>query len=492
MNAEIIKSNGLQLVTTLSDPDNLNQLVVSLLPAEEEHAGSDNLLKKVLAGLFYKFKCFISKPREVHHESSRKTRPRSLKARTTHRSKSDEDDCLKRIQENLAWEMWRVGDWIVNIKHVDWEDKKLIFTVHLEEEESPESLQWDIKKTYTDMKCFCRQFKYSNNLATILELEESEVTDEGKEEVRASVEHFLQKLVSDHEYGRTRDVFLFLFPVKLLNEEEHYGDMPGFLNGLAHLIYQEEEDATNFSVFASSCPPNTIQQPESTAGSLEDHLSSVDKDNHLPTASPQPVADSDSSNENSSQDKTEDSDNPRKKTTKIRECSPRSPKVSYRSGRCRKLKRTKQQLKPTKVICDLLKEISGNSLFIKLIGCCEKIMDKRVYSFLNGVKPAEEVVAEYISKLWPEVPQAPAPPRTEEEKKESRDQARNLISDKYSRFVVLSKRDLESVFDLFQNSEGNKILVYRLLSFLLKEIFPSEQLEVTTAALLKVTNLTAS
>lgn len=32
-----------------------------------------------------------------------------------------------------------------------WEDDELTFTVHLEEEESPENLQWDIKKTYMDV-----------------------------------------------------------------------------------------------------------------------------------------------------------------------------------------------------------------------------------------------------------------------------------------------------------------------------------------------------
>lgn len=35
-----------------------------------------------------------------------------------------------------------------------WEDEELIFTVHLEENDSPENLQWDIKKTYMDVIYF--------------------------------------------------------------------------------------------------------------------------------------------------------------------------------------------------------------------------------------------------------------------------------------------------------------------------------------------------
>lgn len=37
------------------------------------------------------------------------------------------------------------------VLQADWEEDELIFTVHLEEEESPENLQWDIRKTYMDV-----------------------------------------------------------------------------------------------------------------------------------------------------------------------------------------------------------------------------------------------------------------------------------------------------------------------------------------------------
>lgn len=35
-----------------------------------------------------------------------------------------------------------------------WEDEELNFMVHLEEKDSPENLQWDIKKTYMDLIYF--------------------------------------------------------------------------------------------------------------------------------------------------------------------------------------------------------------------------------------------------------------------------------------------------------------------------------------------------
>lgn len=49
----------------------------------------------------------------------------------------------------------------------DWEEEQLTFTVHLEEKDSPENLQWDIRKTYMDVvyfhnrwqvRCFLRKY----------------------------------------------------------------------------------------------------------------------------------------------------------------------------------------------------------------------------------------------------------------------------------------------------------------------------------------------
>lgn len=42
----------------------------------------------------------------------------------------------------------------LTVSQAVWEDEELIFTVHLEECDSPENLQWDIKKTYMDVIYF--------------------------------------------------------------------------------------------------------------------------------------------------------------------------------------------------------------------------------------------------------------------------------------------------------------------------------------------------
>ncbi|XP_034546687.1 uncharacterized protein si:rp71-46j2.7 isoform X2 [Notolabrus celidotus] len=160
-----------------------------------------------------------------------------------------------------------------------------------------------------------------------------------------------------------------------------------------------------------------------------------------------------------------------------------------------------EQLEATKAIFDLLKEISGNSILINIFDAILKpvmpILKKKVNAFLNKMNPTEQQMAVYIDtmrdKQWPDCqPATPSPPRTEEEKNETRDKAHNLISARYSNYLVLKKTDMEAVFNLFQESEENKTLVYMLLSFLLKEFFPDEHsLNVSAVALHKVTNSTS-
>lgn len=117
-------------------------------------------------------------------------------------------------------------------------------------------------------------------------------------------------------------------------------------------------------------------------------------------------------------------------------------------------------------------------------------------SFLDKMNPTEEQMAAYIDTMrerqWPEFPPtAPPPLRTEEDKNETREKAHNLISARCrtpslpfkeifgyflaasnisvmyffffpvdSNHLVLKKTDMESVFNLFQEREENKTLVY--------------------------------
>lgn len=61
------------------------------------------------------------------------------------------------------------------------------------------------------------------------------------------------------------------------------------------------------------------------------------------------------------------------------------------------------------------------------------LLFRKVNSFLDKMNPTEEQMASYIDTMrerqWPEFPPtAPPPPRTEEDKNETREKAHNLIS----------------------------------------------------------------
>ncbi|XP_030252247.1 uncharacterized protein LOC115568798 [Sparus aurata] len=656
---EIIALKGLGLlVTWLSDPDNLNQLVVSQLDSVspkgsvEELSGSDldqtslasqegqceggeaslegagiqtrtrskakrkgNKLKEGWSKFVDKMKSKKAKKKKMkklEHElvlrvmaiqgdasndedvSSREGSIHSQQ--DSDREDSDLENYLTSVQEDmmefkLSYEMWRVGRWAVSIPHADCEEEELIFTVHLEEKDSPENLQWDIRKTYMDVIYFRNRWQDSTSLPMILVLEESEINDEkAKEEARVSVENFLQELVSDNLIGHTQPVFQFLCPLeKLLNEEEHYGGVWGLLSGLAYFLTpgQEEEESSSPQIEAPKEFLSRSSHLESTPLPLENPGASTKMGINVPDAAIPSIVisecdppseppegaetEKEPANENCSQDKTEDSDNPLtshfkmifKGLTRSRSqdslastktngdedqpdldstphCSqngglhgdsvdgPSWLHFSTRSNKKEKIcfkmsvgaHKAKgkdqgtltrgedaqgqksqvnwEQLEGAKAIFDLLKEICGNSILINIFDAILKpvmpILKKKVNSFLNKMNPTEVQMAAYIDtmrdKQWPEFqPAAPPPPRTDEEKNETRERAHSLISARYSNYLVLKKTDMDSAFNLFQNSEENKTLVYILLSFLLKEFFPSEHsLHVSAAALQKVTN----
>ncbi|XP_075959613.1 uncharacterized protein LOC142962838 isoform X2 [Anarhichas minor] len=641
---EIIAVRGLGLlVTWLSDPDNLNQLVVSQLDSvtpkgcEEELCGSDpdqtsvasqegegeaegreeslegagisttriktksNKLKEGLSKFVDKLKCKKGKrkmkKKKMEQEQERRLmwvqRDRSSEDDVSSREgfihiqqdfdgeDSDLEDYLTSVQEEmmefkLSYEMWRIGCWAVGIPHADWEDEELIFTVHLEEKGSPENLQWDIRKTYMDVVYFRNRWQDSTSLPTILVLEESEVNGEVQEEAKASVEHFLQELVSDNLIGPTQPVFQFLCPLdKLLNEEEHKGGVWGLLSGLAYFLTpgQEEEESSSPQTEAPKEIIKPSPHPESTALPLENPDAFTEEGSEVDGASIPTIvvskhgsppewlveADSpsfvhsDSSNGNCSQDKPEDSDNPLTSPFKMifkgltrsrsqeslvstkntsdedplesdsspHSCqngdlqgralhfSARSDKMSFKvsSGAIKTKGKDQgtssrgedsQCQKATKAIFDLLKEISGNSILINIFDAILKpvmpILKKKVNSFLNKLNPTELQMAALINtmrnKQWPDFQRAvPHVPRTDEQKNETRERAQNIINGRCSNYLVLKKTDVEMVFNLFQNSKENKMLVYMLLSFLLREFLPDENsLNVSAAVLSKVNN----
>ncbi|XP_074504689.1 uncharacterized protein LOC141775328 isoform X2 [Sebastes fasciatus] len=656
---EIVALKGLgQLVTWLSDPDNLNLLVVSQLDSvtskgsEEELCGSDpdqtslasqegegegsevslegagiststrvkakrkaNKLKEGWSKFVDKMKSKKAKKKKMKKmeqdlvlrimaiqgdvsEDNVSSREGSVYSQQdSDREDSDLENYLTSVQEDmmefkLSYEMWCVGRWAVSIPHADWEDEELIFKVHLEEMGSPENLQWDIRKTYMDVIYFRNRWQDSTSLPAVPVLEESEVNNEVTEEGRVSVEHFLQELVSDNLMGHTQPVFQFLCPLdKLLNEEEHYGGVWGLLSGLAYFLTpgQEEDESSSPQTEAPKEIITPCLHPESTALPLENPdvpgasiptivISHHDPPSELPKEAetekePQSAENSDTSNENCSQDKTEDSDNPltshfkmifrglsrtrsqeslvSTKTSSDEDLlesdslphssqnggvlgesaegpswlhfstrSIKKEKICFRmssgankakgkdqgtstrglDSRCQRSQVNWEQLEATKAMFDLLKEISGNSILINIFDAILKpvmpILKKKVNSFLNKMNPTEVQMAGYIDTLrdkqWPDFqPAPPPPPRSDEEKNETRERAHSLINARYSNYLILKKTDMESVFNLFQDGEENKTLVYMLLSFLLREFFPNEHsLNVSAAALQKVTNST--
>ncbi|XP_034037568.1 uncharacterized protein si:rp71-46j2.7 isoform X2 [Thalassophryne amazonica] len=305
---EIIALKALgPLVSWLSDPDNLNQLVVSQLDSvtpkgsveelsgsdqeqasSQEGEGSEASLEEAEGSTSKRTKSKRNKLKEgwskfVDKMKSKKAKKKKMKKmeqelmmtfmqcasctnedvsnmegsihsqHDSDREDSDLDDYLKSVQEDmlefkLSYEMWRVGCWAVSIPHADWDNEDLIFTVHLEEKDSPENLHWNIRKTYMDVIFFRNRWQDSPSLPQLVALEHKEQSDKVKEEVRASVEHFLQELVSDNTIGHTQPVFLFLCPLdKLLNEDEHYGGVWSILSGLAYFLTPGQEEEENVS-----------------------------------------------------------------------------------------------------------------------------------------------------------------------------------------------------------------------------------------------------
>ncbi|KAM4732651.1 uncharacterized protein FYW61_008349 isoform 2-T2 [Anableps anableps] len=645
---EIIALKGLGLmVNWLSDPDNLNQLVVNQLDSvalkssaeelrvsdpdrasvasqegEDDEEGSEvnspgaeastgpgfmlkrrgDKLRKGWSKFVDKMKSKKAKKKKIkkmeqelvmriityqgdgsNEEDADSKEGSLLSQEDSEREDSDLDDYLASVQEDmmefkLSYEMWRVGCWAVSIPHADWEGDELIFTVHLEEKDSPENLQWDIKKTYMDVVYFRNRWQDFTSLPTIFTLEDSEVNNKVKEEATES------ELVSDAMIGHTQPVFQFLCPLdKLLNEEEHYEGVWGILSGLAYFLTPGQEEEENSSLQTEVPKENTVPSPhpESTPLSVENHCYSTPTQNGSPfptivvsqynsppkhpeeaKVNRQPAANADTPHENCFQEKPEDSDNTlsshfkmiirgltrsrsqeslssakasgdeeqpdetqqagaeglsrlscsSKSNKKERTCFRMSGGAGKAKGKettqgtlqrgedaqCQRGQGNREQLESTKAIFDLLKEISGNSILINIFDAILKpvmpILKKKLNSFLNKLNPTEDQMAAYIdtlrSKLWPEIQQVTAPhPRTDEEKKETRERAHELINARYSNSLVLKKTDVESVFNLFQNKEENKTLICMLLAFLLREFLPNEHsLHISAAILQKVTN----
>ncbi|XP_062381006.1 uncharacterized protein si:rp71-46j2.7 isoform X3 [Sardina pilchardus] len=229
------------LVTWLSDPDNLNQLVVGQLDggvvsqsvedlceseredgassseSEDDGASADDAedvpRKKTKAGkklkegwskFLEKMKSKKAKKKELKKKEQElmfkalgQQSPASLdedcnaassnegSVRSETDSESEDSDLetyLTSVQEDmmefkLSYEMWRVGNWNVTVKNVQQENEELCFTVHLEERDNPENLHWDVMKTQTDLLHFHSRWQDMSGLPSVSAI----VDDKGRD-----------------------------------------------------------------------------------------------------------------------------------------------------------------------------------------------------------------------------------------------------------------------------------------------------------------------
>ncbi|CAL8263071.1 unnamed protein product [Lota lota] len=329
---EIIALKGLELlVTLLSDPDHLNQLVVSQLDtatpkssveelcgsdcegaAQEEEESEDSKGEESTKKLKEGWAKFVDRVKNKRQKKKAMKKMKKIEQELIFRaminqgpltekengcsregsirSQQDSDpmqgnleNYLASFQEDmmqfkLSYEMWCIGHWTVSIPNVEGEKGELFFTLHLEERDNPENLSWDIRKTYLQIMYFRNRWQDATRLPSITNLEPNshqEASAELREEVRASVELFLQELVSDELIGHTQPVFQFLCPLdKLLNEEENAGGVWGLLSGLAYLLTpgqeeEEEEEEENSLLVDANAKVLCSPEPETTTLNAE-------------------------------------------------------------------------------------------------------------------------------------------------------------------------------------------------------------------------------
>ncbi|XP_016087641.1 uncharacterized protein [Sinocyclocheilus grahami] len=465
------------------------------------------------------------------------------------------------MEFRLSYEMWRVGKWAVHVTNVQKENEELCFTLHLEEKNNPENLNWDVKKTQSEILNFHSLWQDTSTLPTISAIVEKTKQDlDGAyaEEVGSALEHFLQELVSDAQLGHTQPVFQFLCPiVQLLSNKEHKGGVWSFLNGLASFLNpgqdedeshnprrEEKLDGAGASVHnsgQSTAQPACIDTDEEPKGGIvegpneeTDTFKSREPDMEDQTSDEQDVvsdgqeslaesldifvnrsklvspsghsSDLLSSVMNHTEGLQSDSvdgftsaqsggkTNKKEKLTQKKLHGPQKIKVKEKTGQLKDemanqpqaQKKEPQnnwdQVEATKAIFELVKEITGNSVFINIFDAILKavqpLVKKKINNFLKKMHPTEAQIASYIDnfreKMWPEGNAPIQPPHDSEEKHETKEKALQLINSKYSNSLILKKTDVETVFKIFQDTEENKKLVYMLLSYILGEFLPGE------------------
>ncbi|XP_056625892.1 uncharacterized protein si:rp71-46j2.7 isoform X2 [Triplophysa dalaica] len=467
-----------------------------------------------------------------------------------------------RMEFKLSYEMWRVGKWAVQVRNVQKENDELCFMVHLEERNNPENLQWDVRKTQSEILHFHSLWQDTSalpSISTIVEKSNRELDDAYTEEVRSALEQFLQELVSDAQLSHSQPVFQFLCPLaRLLSEEEDDGGVWGLLSGLANFLTpgQDEEEshnlrredkldearapvnhatpnparlactdtteeldggimedatAVNFRFWTpqeselqvqdskqiSDEPDGVLEGQENLAESLDIFVNRSKLISPVVHSSDVPNLTS-NRNEDLQADTTDGFRRKKEQLTHKKTNSLPKLKGKEKTGETASLPQVQkkelnqtnwEQLEATKAIFDLLKEITGNSFLINIfVDAILKpfmpLLKKKVNNFLNKMNPTEAHIASYIDnfrdRIWPNGNMPLRPPRDSEEKLETKERALQLLSSTYSKSLILKKGDVETVFKIFQDTDGNKKLLYRLLKYVLRELLPGEPAFNTT------------
>ncbi|XP_048883912.1 uncharacterized protein si:rp71-46j2.7 [Brienomyrus brachyistius] len=251
----------LQLVTLLSDPVTLNQLVVRYLdaaspcssteePKDERTAAvqpeddrgirtrdstgtaddSDNKArgKTIKASPGKKLKRFLGRlfkrTKKLKGENNEAETGPSFRALELQNLSDEEDDdslCSsfsedsshlssdqENMMHNLLNELWRDGRWTVTVPQVEECDRELMFTVHLVDQNSPEDLHWDVIMSEKQLQVLkvLQDSTHRLPLPDVLGSTDRILDDKFKEEARAKLENFLQS-----EVGQSQEVFHVLF-----------------------------------------------------------------------------------------------------------------------------------------------------------------------------------------------------------------------------------------------------------------------------------------
>ncbi|XP_058845371.1 uncharacterized protein LOC117412044 [Acipenser ruthenus] len=243
------------MISMLSDPDHLNQLVVGLLaeaelnppqederadkpqePTMEETENPPEKKKKMRSKIADFFK--IKKPKKKNKKQSFRKEdadpePGNLSFRKLGDSQPSlseadtedlESDSVISYPETcfvFPYELWKDGHWKIMVSQVWEENEDLSFTIHIEERD--DRFQWNVKQTLTAfqqlLSCL-KEVPDFSSISDIVESREQPADDEFLEKARLKLEDFLKELVLNHPAGQSEELFSFLQPPESLLESE--------------------------------------------------------------------------------------------------------------------------------------------------------------------------------------------------------------------------------------------------------------------------------